>query len=102
MAKVLVGNSSAGLIETPYFRIPAVNVGKRQQGRLHAENVIHAAHDVESIRNAIKKSLDDDFFNNNVKNCSQPFGGGGSGERMVSILKEIALDDKLIDKRMTY
>jgi UDP-N-acetylglucosamine 2-epimerase (non-hydrolysing)/GDP/UDP-N,N'-diacetylbacillosamine 2-epimerase (hydrolysing) len=53
IASVLVGNSSAGLIEAPTFRLPAVNVGRRQTGRQCAENVLHVAHDRAEIRKAI-------------------------------------------------
>ena len=41
----MVGNSSSGLIEAPTFRLPVVNVGARQEGRLRAANVIDAAAD---------------------------------------------------------
>ena len=60
-ASVLVGNSSAGLIETPSFRLPAVNIGRRQIGRLCAENVIHAGHDRAAIKAAIDQALSPAF-----------------------------------------
>lgn len=102
MASVFVGNSSAGIIETPTFRLPTINVGRRQEGRLHAENVIHAPHDREAIRAALQTALHDLKFRSQVKDCSQPYGDGHAGERIVKVLKKVALDKQLMIKRMTY
>lgn len=102
VASVLVGNSSAGLIETPTFRLPAINVGRRQIGRLCAENVIHAPHDEQAIAAAIAKALHDEAFKDGVKSCRQPFGDGTAGKRIVERLATVPLDAKLFVKRMTY
>lgn len=98
-ASVLVGNSSAGLIETPSFHLPAVNVGRRQVGRLCAENVLHVEHDRAAIRSAIETALSDSF-RTAAAACSQPFGDGQAGRRVVEILREIPLDRRLLLKRL--
>src|SRR5206468_5123185 len=49
----VVGNSSAGIKECSYLGTPVVNVGGRQQGRLHAENVVHVPCAAGEIRRAI-------------------------------------------------
>ena len=59
IAAVIVGNSSAGLIETPYIPLAAVNVGERQKGRLSAQNVIHCDFGKEAVAAAVDKALDD-------------------------------------------
>ena len=41
----LIGNSSSGLLEAPSFRIPAINIGPRQEGRLKADSVINCEPD---------------------------------------------------------
>jgi UDP-N-acetylglucosamine 2-epimerase len=43
--KVIVGNSSSGLLEAPTFKTPAVNLGRRQMGRDQGTNVINADFD---------------------------------------------------------
>lgn len=53
LAACVVGNSSAGIKECSYLGTPVVNIGGRQQGRLHAENVVHADYDAEDIRRAV-------------------------------------------------
>ncbi len=102
MASVLVGNSSAGLIETPSFKLPAINIGRRQTGRLHAENVIHAPHDRKAIGAALDRALNDVSFKEQVKKCGQPFGDGRAGELIVQHLKKAPLNKTLLVKSMTY
>ena len=40
---LMIGNSSSGIMETPSFALPTVNVGIRQQGRERARNILDAA-----------------------------------------------------------
>lgn len=101
MSSALVGNSSAGLIETPSFRIPAINIGRRQIGRLCAENVIHAAHDRQVIKAAIDRALSP-AFKQTASSCRQPFGDGTAGKRIVERLAKGEDKRKLLVKRMTY
>jgi len=102
VAAVLIGNSSAGIIETPSFRLPAVNIGRRQIGRLCAENVLHVPHERAEIVTAIRTALEDENFRNGVKNCSQPYGEGRAGINAVEILKNAPLGRELFVKKMAY
>ena len=36
----VVGNSSSGIIEAPAFRVPTINIGDRQKGRVRAKSVV--------------------------------------------------------------
>jgi UDP-hydrolysing UDP-N-acetyl-D-glucosamine 2-epimerase len=51
----VIGNSSSGIVETPFLSIPAINIGNRQKGRYQCENIIQSGIEIEEIRNAIKK-----------------------------------------------
>ena len=102
MASVLVGNSSAGLIETPYFPVAAINLGERQIGRLHSENVIHAEFGRQSIAAALDAALEDETFAEVVSKCSRPFGDGLAFQRIHARLKRVELDDRLTNKQITY
>lgn len=101
VADVLAGNSSSGILEAPSFKLPAVNIGDRQFGRLQGINVINAPHDAEKIIEAMKLALSEDF-KEKMKNCVNPYGDGKSSQRIVDILENIAIDDKLLIKRLTY
>ena len=54
---VVIGNSSSGLYEAPSLKVPTVNIGLRQQGRLKAESIFDCAPEKESIVQAIEKAM---------------------------------------------
>ena len=43
MSDLMIGNSSSGIMETPSFALPTVNVGIRQQGSERARNILDAS-----------------------------------------------------------
>ena len=94
----LIGNSSSGIHETPTMKIPAINIGNRQQGRERSVNVIDVAHEKDAIVNGINKALNDASFLKMIKSVKNPYGEGGSAKKIVSILKTVSLDN-LIQKK---
>ena len=61
IAAAVVGNSSSGVVETPTFRVPTVNIGDRQKGRYIAKNVICTRSDREDILKGIQTAVSADF-----------------------------------------
>ncbi len=102
MAAVLVGNSSAGLIEAPYFELGAVNVGDRQNGRERAANVIDVPYDADAVAGAIHRVLNDKEFHITMAATPPPFGDGTAYRRITETLAEIIVDERLLNKRMSY
>lgn len=95
MAQVnaVVGNSSSGLYEAPAFRVPTVNVGDRQRGRLAAESVLHAAGERSAIATALQQALQLD--------CStvvNPYGDGRSAGRIVDVMRAMPSRAELLQK----
>lgn len=78
---VLVGNSSAALIECAAIACPAVNIGPRQAGREHGGNVVHAPESSQSVRTACAEALSRD-----LTNLVHPFGDGQAGRRIAAML----------------
>ena len=101
-AALLLGNSSCGILEAPFLKLPVVNVGNRQKQRQHSENIIFVPHNKESIKKAINKVINDENFKNICKKCSNPYGDGYSGERIARIIAETEINDKLINKQIVY
>lgn len=97
-----VGNSSSGIKETPAFGVPTVNIGFRQRGRLRSTNVIDCDYATESVVAACKKALFDTDFRTACAACENPYGSGGTGEKIADILASVAIDARLIQKMMTY
>jgi UDP-N-acetylglucosamine 2-epimerase (hydrolysing) len=71
-AKFIIGNSSAGIREAPYYGIPTINVGSRQNKRSNDPDLIHTGYGEEEIAAGIKKAL-----TQNLK-AKQLFGSGKS------------------------
>ncbi|RZJ66085.1 MAG: UDP-N-acetylglucosamine 2-epimerase (hydrolyzing) [Flavobacterium sp.] len=82
-ARFIIGNSSAGIREAPYYGIPVINVGTRQQNRaLHADivNVGYAADEVSRALSSIDS--------HKVKNAADDFGKGDSTKLFIDSLSE--------------
>jgi GDP/UDP-N,N'-diacetylbacillosamine 2-epimerase (hydrolysing) len=88
----VVGNSSSGLAEAPTMKIGTVNMGDRQKGRLMADSVISCQPERGAIGEAINKLYCPHFIESlgDVKN---PYGDGGAGKKIVSVIKTIELND---------
>jgi len=98
----LLGNSSAGILEAPLLNLPVINVGNRQRGRLHAENVQFVPHDKDQIVAALKLAVYDQAYRSTVARCSNPYGDGKSSARIADILASVFIDDNLLIKEITY
>lgn len=101
-ASCLLGNSSAGILEAPLLKLPVVNVGNRQKGRLHAENVTFVPHDKAAIIKAVKHAVFDSEYRQSVAKCSNPYGDGRSSHRIADILAKTVIDESLLIKDITY
>jgi UDP-N-acetylglucosamine 2-epimerase len=102
VASVMVGNSSSALIEAPSFKLIAVNIGIRQNGRLRAKNVIDVPHDKNAIKEAINKALHDKKFRGEVEKIKNPYGDGKASDRIAEILLNIEINEDLCQKQITY
>jgi UDP-hydrolysing UDP-N-acetyl-D-glucosamine 2-epimerase len=90
-ASVIAGNSSSAIIEAPSFRLPAVNIGRRQEGRLRAPNVIDVpGYGEEEISRAIKKALSAGF-KRSIARITNPYGNGDASRLIVRALKGMKL-----------
>ena len=56
-SRFVIGNSSFGIIEVPYFKIPTINIGDRQKGRKMHKSIINCGYDTNSISKSIRKAL---------------------------------------------
>ena len=96
-ATVLLGNSSMGLLEAPYLKLPVVNIGRRQSERHHASNVFFVPADREEIVRQVRAIMD-----NGIGECENPFGDGHTGERVAELLATTVIDEKLLNKDLSY
>lgn len=90
----VVGNSSSGLYEAPSFRIPTVNIGDRQRGRLRAASVIDCVAERRAIEAAVRRALTLD-----CTGVTNPYGDGHASERIVAVLRNLGDPRQLVHKR---
>ena len=86
----VVGNSSSGLYEAPSFKLPTVNIGDRQKGRLRAASIIDCEPHREAILAALQRAQ--------TLDCStvvNPYGEGGAAPKMKDVLKRTPLENIL-------
>ena len=90
----LVGNSSMGILEAPFYKLPVVNIGNRQQGRLNAGNVEFVNHNKNNILSALKKACFDQKYIKKIKSLDNPYGNGDASKKISDIIDKIDLSNK--------
>ncbi|KGM27554.1 UDP-N-acetylglucosamine 2-epimerase [Photorhabdus luminescens] len=86
--QLIVGNSSAGILEAASIPIPCVNIGLRQKGRLCTDNVVFVGINRNDILNGIEIVTNDDFINQ-LKLITNPYGDGNASGKAFLLLKKI-------------
>jgi len=97
---LVIGNSSSGIIEAPYFDVPTINIGDRQKGRIQAKTIINCQPIEIDIYNAIEIGLSIKFKQKN-KNLINPYGNGDVTRRIIEVIKS-NLDKKIDIKKIFY
>jgi GDP/UDP-N,N'-diacetylbacillosamine 2-epimerase (hydrolysing) len=86
----IIGNSSSGLIEVPSFKIPTINIGDRQQGRVKAVSVIDCEANEFDIKRGIQKAMSQEF-KEQIKFIQNPYGEKNSSVEIIKVLKNTEL-----------
>ena len=86
-AKLVIGNSSSGITEVPFFNIPTINIGDRQKGRIQAGSSYNCDIQKNKILATINIALSEKLKRNAFKN--NPFGNGNASENIINSIKEI-------------
>ncbi len=86
-AALVVGNSSSGVVETPTFGVPTVNIGSRQAGRIICQNVLCCAAAAPAIEAALRRALTPEF--SAVAHTAQsPYNGGDTSGKICRVLAQ--------------
>lgn len=95
-SRFVLGNSSSGIIEAPALGTPTVNIGDRQKGRLMADTIISCAPKKEEIVDAMR------LADKTEHKVSTIYGDGNTAEKIVSVMKDFLLHDKINLKKTFY
>jgi UDP-N-acetylglucosamine 2-epimerase (non-hydrolysing)/GDP/UDP-N,N'-diacetylbacillosamine 2-epimerase (hydrolysing) len=96
---IMIGNSSSGIMETPSFALPTVNVGMRQQGRERARNILDATSEKPDILAKIATARSEQF-RASLAGMENPYGDGHASEKIVDVLTSVPLGEQLLIKKM--
>ncbi|WP_316632876.1 UDP-N-acetylglucosamine 2-epimerase [uncultured Flavobacterium sp.] len=82
-SQFIIGNSSAGIREAPYYGIPIINIGTRQQNRAIHADIINVNYSEKAILEALSK-----IGSHKVQVSDNDFGEGNSNELFLKSLKK--------------
>jgi GDP/UDP-N,N'-diacetylbacillosamine 2-epimerase (hydrolysing) len=95
IANIMIGNSSSGLMETPLFKLPAINVGTRQKGRYEPSNVVDAGYDSREIYSKAKSILNKKYA---LKRVQTIYRDDDTANKIVKELINIKISARLLNK----
>lgn len=98
-ASFMIGNSSSGLWEAPSFDLPAINVGKRQDGRVRGQNVIDVSGLSAGDLNAALDRARSAKFRERLGGMENPYGDGSASVKTLDTLKTVSLGEDLMLKK---
>ncbi len=87
--RAVIGNSSSGILEAPSFKVPTLNIGNRQQGRLQAKSIINC----DATKSAISKALQELPSRESLKFITNPYEKNNTAQEIVDILKKTNLQE---------
>ncbi len=86
LAEAVIGNSSSGIIESASFKLPAINIGKRQEGRVRNTNVIDCDFGEQQIVDSVNFATSSEF-KEKLKNCKNIYGDGNAAKIIVKFIE---------------
>lgn len=84
---LVIGNSSSGIVEAPSFRVPTINIGDRQKGRMQAETIINC----EPVESEVYKAMElglSRAFKEETGDATNPYGDGNVSEKILHIIED--------------
>lgn len=100
-AEFVLGNSSSGIIEAPAFKIPTIDIGNRQRGRLRCESIINCNSDTESIVAAIN-TVNTTEFRNTCNTVVSAYGDGHAAKQIAEKVIETIMNTDIDLKKKFY
>ena len=93
----MIGNSSSIILESSSFKLPSLNIGNRQKGRILTKNILSCEFKAEEIINNIKKISDKKFIKS-INNLKNPFYKKDTSRNIYNKISSISLDSIFHEK----
>lgn len=98
-ASLVIGNSSSGILEAPTFKVPTIDIGDRQRGRVQPNTVFNCKPIKEDIIVTIENVLKNQRF---LEDNTNPYGDGEVSIKIVNVIKEFLEKGKISLKKSFY
>ncbi len=100
-SQFVIGNSSSGIIEVPYFKIPTINIGFRQKGRFLHDSIVQTNCTILNIKKSIIK-VNSKKFRKKISKMKFHFGNGFTSQKILNIIsKSLKNKHKLLNKKFS-
>ncbi len=86
-AKIMIGNSSSGILEASSYKLPVINIGNRQKGRLKTKNVIDCSFNIKEMNKSYEHVKSKRFLNK-IKNITNPYRQNNCVSKILNILNK--------------
>ena len=93
-ADLMIGNSSSGICEAPSLETLNINIGDRQKGRERANTTIDCSSNIEDFTEVMQKYKKGEY-NYLLSNIKNPYFGENVAEKILYVIKENLLQDKI-------
>lgn len=100
-ATFVAGNSSSGIIEVPSLKVPTINIGERQKGRIQADSVINCGECYEEISKAFEYASSEEA-KMVAQRVMNPYGDGNTSSKIVFAIKDFLQQDNIIMQKKFY
>lgn len=94
----IIGNSSAGIVEAASLKVPSINIGNRQEGKIKPKNVINVNNNLNQILKAINKTKNKSF-KKIIKKLKNPYESNFKADKVLKIIKSMAKRNDLLKKK---
>ena len=82
-----------GILEAPFYKLPVINVGSRQKGRLNAGNVDFVDYSHKNILKALDRAIFDEKYRQQIEELVNPYGDGSADKQIFEFLSDLDIDD---------
>lgn len=100
-AELVLGNSSSGIIETPAFHVPTVNIGDRQRGRLQSNSIINCGTSTGEIIDAVNRAMSEEHHRI-CDNVTSPYGDGHAADKIAGKAVDVVMNCNIDLKKKFY
>jgi UDP-N-acetylglucosamine 2-epimerase len=100
-SQLVIGNSSSAIIEIPSLKVPVINIGDRQRGRIRHSNIIDVDYSFDEINKAYAL-INTVEFKNRINKMQSEFEGNNTSNEIIRTIETFFAFNKDSTKKVFY